>query len=165
MTKPPVPPPTAPAAASEARQVLLGVLAGHLFAAAARRPPRTLRIGAAIAGEAGARLDTDLVVAGGPAVSGRTTVAEPLVIVHLLGPDTEETVRKIKLPAFRAQPSCREVVLVQEHRLYCEIHRRLAGDRWITDLLLDRDGRLRLDTGGIDLTLSALYGQTGVGRA
>ena len=155
-----------PAAASETRQVLLGTLAGHLFAATQRKPPRTLRIGARFDDPANpaATIGADLVVAGGPAVSGRSEIAEPMTLVEVLGPETEEPGRKVKLPAFRALPGCREILLVLEHRLYCEVHRRLAGGRWITDLLLDRDARLRLEVAGLDLPLSVLYAQSGLLR-
>jgi len=163
---PPVPAPAAPAGADEARQVLLGTLAGHLFAAAQRKPPRTLRLGAVFADPADPDrpLTADLVIAGGPAVPGNTVIAEPLTIVEVLGPTTEESGRKIKLPAFRALPGCREILLVLENRLYCEVHRRLARGRWITDLLLDRDARLRLEVAGLDLPLSVLYAQSGLLR-
>lgn len=155
-----------PAAAAETRQVLVGTLAGHLFAAAQRKPPRTLRIGAAFPdpGDPGRWLGADLVIAGGPAVPGNNVISEPLTIVEVLGPESEETGRKVKLPTFRALPGCREILLVLEHRLYCEVHRRLARGRWITDLLLDRDARLRLEVAGLDLPLAVLYAQTGLLR-
>ena len=152
---------------SGARQVLFGTFAGHLFEATRRQhSSRVLRVGTVpirnpVAG--GGVLTADLVVetGGGDALP---TIAAPLVIVEILGVATEEAVRRAKLPVFRAQPLCREIVLIQEHRLYCEVHRRLSGERWITDLLLDRDARLRLETAGLDLPLGALYAQTGLNR-
>ena len=163
-TKSAVPPaPAAPAVASAARQVLLGTLAGHLFAAAQRRPPRTLRLGAVftLPGSAETIISADLVIAEGAADAA---TAEPLTIVEVLGPASEESGRKTKLPTFRALPGCREILLVLENRIYCEVHRRLAGGRWITDLLLDRDARLRLEVAGIDVPLSVLYAQSGLLR-
>ncbi|MEI6560029.1 MAG: Uma2 family endonuclease [Rhodospirillaceae bacterium] len=162
-----MPPVAGPAvAASEARQVLLGTLAGHLFAAVQRRPPRTLRIGAVVPDPAHPEtpLAADLVVAGGPALPGSSGIAEPLVIVEVLGPASEEAVRRRKLPAFHALAGCREILLVQEQRFYCEVHRRLSGGHWITDLLLDRDARLRLEVAGLELPLSVLYAQSGLPR-
>ena len=152
--------------------MLLGTLAGHLFAATQRKPPRALRIGARFAdpGAPGRPLDADLAITDGPVVPGAAfateppAAVEPLTIVEILGPATEEAWRKTKLPAFRALPGCREILLVLEHRIYCEIHRRLAGGRWITDLLLDRDTRLRLEVAGLDLPLSVLYAQSGLLR-
>ena len=153
-----------PGSASETRQVLLGTLAGHLFAACQRRPPRTLRLGAGFPdpGQPGQPLAADLVVAGGPAVPGNTAIAEPLTIVAILGAESEDAGRRLRLPAFRALPGCREILLVLEHRLYCEVHRRLPGGRWITDLLLDRDARLRLEIAGLDLPLAVIYAQSGL---
>ena len=158
--------PAAPATASESRQVLLGTIAGHLFAAAQRKPPRTLRIGAVFSDpeHPETSVSADLVIAGGPAVPGASRITEPLVIVEVMGPSTEEAVLKVKLPAFQALPGCREILLVQEHRFYCEVHRRLAGGHWITDLLLDRDARLRLEVAGLELPLSVLYAQSGLLR-
>ena len=153
-----------PLATSEARQVLLGNFAGHLFAALARKPPYTLRISAGLIdpGQPGTLLHAALVVAGCPPLPGRTLNTDALTILEVLGGGDEDLIRKVKLPAFRALPGCREIVLVQDRRIYCEFHRRLAGARWITDLLLDRDSRLRLDAAGLDLPLSVLYAQTGV---
>jgi Uma2 family endonuclease len=150
--------------ASEARQVLFGNLAGLLFAATQRRPPRTLRLSAGLAdpGQAGRVLIADLVIAAGPAVPGRALVADPLVVVELLGLGNEAFVRQVKLPAFRALPGCRELVLIQDDRVYCEVHRLLPGGRWITDLMLDRDARLHLETAGIDTTIGVLYSRTGL---
>ena len=162
-----MPPKTTTASpASEARQVLLGTIAGHLFAAAQRKPPRTLRIGAVFSDPERPEtiVTADLVIAGGSAVPGASAVTEPLVIVEVMGPKTEDAVRKVKLATFQAMPGCREILLVQEHRFYCEVYRRLAGGHWITDLLLDRDARLRLEVAGLELPLSVLYAQSGLLR-
>jgi hypothetical protein len=163
---PPEPVPVVSPVPGEAREVLLGNFAGHLFAALARKPPCTLRVNASLADPTrpGPWWSAALVVAAGPPLPGRSLSADAVAILDVLGGTDEEMIRKIKLPAFRALPACREIVLVQDRRIYCEVHRRLDGARWITDLLLDRDARLRLDGAGLDLPLSVLYAQTGVGR-
>jgi Uma2 family endonuclease len=152
--------------ASEVRQVLLGTLAGRLYVATQTQAPRSLRLSATMADptQPNQVLTADLVVASGPAVSGRTLVAEPVVVVEVLNRSSEAAVRQFKLPAFRALPGCREVVLIGDDRVYAEVHRLLPGGRWITDLLLDPDARLHLDVAGLDLPLGILYAQTGLVR-
>jgi hypothetical protein len=143
--------------------VLLGNAAGHLFGALARKPPRTLRINAAMTDPVlGSVLRAELVIAACPPLLGRSLNADALTILEVLDSGEEEALRKVKLPAFRSLPGCREIVLIQDRRIYCEVHRRLGGGRWITDLLLDRDSRLHLEGADLDLPLSVLYAQTGV---
>ena len=149
------------------RSVLLGNAAGHLFGAVARKPPRTLRINATMFDpiRPGGMLRAELVIAACPPLPGRSLNTDALTILEVLDSGEEEALRKDKLPAFRSLPGCREIVLIQDRRVYCEVHRRLGGGRWITDLLLDRESRLHLEGADLDLPLSVLYAQTGVAGA
>ena len=91
---------------------------------------------------------------------GERLIPDPLVIVEILSPSTENRDRKVKLPDYRSIPSVVEIVLVDQQPFYCEVHRRLDGGRWLTDLLLRPDARLRLESIGFDQPLAAMY--TGV---
>lgn len=81
----------------------------------------------------------------------------PVLIVEILSPSTERHDRRLKLADYRAIPSVREVLLLDQASLFAEIHRRIGEDRWQTDLIRGADGRLQLDSIGLDIPLSLLY--------
>lgn len=68
-----------------------------------------------------------------------------------------QALRKVKLPDYRAIPSVREIVLIDQQQLYCEAHRRLDNGRWLVDLLRRPEARLQLESIGFDQPLSAIY--------
>ncbi len=99
----------------------------------------------------------DLAVTCRPHEPGQQLTPEPLVVVEILSPSTENKDRKVKLPDYRAIASIQEIVLVDQQQLYCEVHRRLPDGRWLTDLLRHPEARLRLESIGFDEPLSAIY--------
>jgi Uma2 family endonuclease len=82
---------------------------------------------------------------------------DPILIVEILSPSTEQDDRKLKLPDYRRMPSLEETVLIDPHRIYCEVFRRTADGRWIVDLLTERGARLVHDSVGLDVPLLDLY--------
>ena len=84
-------------------------------------------------------------------------MVEPLLIVEVLSPSTENKDRKIKLVDYRLIPSVREVLLIDCMRPYCELHRRTDGDQWLTQLVVDLEATVTLDTIGAELTLADIY--------
>lgn len=82
---------------------------------------------------------------------------EPTLVVEVLSDSTESTDRLVKLIEYQLVPSIREILLIDPRRLHAQVHRRVSTDRWMTDLLLTRDSRLRLDTVGLDIELGELY--------
>lgn len=64
-------------------------------------------------------------------------IPDPLLIVEVLSPTTEEDDRKVKLPDYRRLPSVQEILYVDPARVYCELHRRMEGGRWETVILTD----------------------------
>jgi len=84
-------------------------------------------------------------------------VVQPVAVVEVLSPTTEDHDRKVKLLDYRQIASVREVVLVDSTRPYCEVHRRLEGERWLTDLVSGREAMLRIDSVDLDLSLERLY--------
>jgi Uma2 family endonuclease len=99
----------------------------------------------------------DLAVSCSPQPLDQVEIAEPVLIVEVLSPSTENHDRKIKLMDYRKIPSVREVLLVDSTRPYCELHRRLEGDRWLTELVGEQDRSLALETIGADLKLTEIY--------
>lgn len=99
----------------------------------------------------------DLAVTCVPHEPDQRLTPEPVVIVEILSPSTENHDRKVKLPDYRAIPSVQAIVLVDQERYYCEVHHRQDGSRWLVDLLREPDARLRLPVIGFDQPLSVLY--------
>ena len=88
---------------------------------------------------------------------GEQAVPDPILIIEVLSPSTGEHDREVKLPAYRAVGSVREIVLVSQDRAYAEVHRRHDGSMWIVDLALGLDAVLRLDSISLDLPLAEIY--------
>lgn len=151
--------PVAMAAPSPAHQIIAVNLGRRLAEALDARPPCSARADAPIA--VVDRDDTchvaDLAVTCRPHEPGQRLTPDPLVIVEILSPSTENRDRKVKLPDYRAIPSVAEIVLVDQQQRYCEVHRRLDDGRWLTDLLRRGESRLRLESIGFDQPLSAIY--------
>ncbi len=150
--------PVAMAAPSRAHQIIAVNFAYHLKDALDKRPP--CNAGAEAPIDVIDRDDchiADLAVTCRPHEPGQRLTPEPLVIVEILSPSTENKDRKVKLPDYRAIPSVQEIVLVDQQQLYCEVHCRLSDGRWLTDLLRQPDARLRLESIDFDQPLSALY--------
>jgi Uma2 family endonuclease len=99
----------------------------------------------------------DLAVSCKPQLDDRHEMSEPLLIVEVLSPSTEDKDRKIKLVDYRKIPSVQEVLMVDCTRRYCELHRRLDDDRWLTELLVDLNATVTLESIGAVLTLSDIY--------
>lgn len=99
----------------------------------------------------------DLVVTCRPHGAGEQTVGGPLVIVEVLSPSTEGHDRKVKLGDYRELDSVQEILLVDQDRMFCEIHRRLDEERWIVELLLTPDSTLRLESIAVEVSLDDVY--------
>lgn len=140
-----------------------GVVAANLGAeireALKKRPPCRVRA------EAGVRIphrrnswyQPDLAVTCAPPQKGRQETPEPVLIVEVLSPSTEEPDRKVKLPDYRMLPSVQEILLVDPARVYVEVHRRLDDKRWQHDILRDIADELRLDSCEARIPLAQVY--------
>ena len=162
-TPPPsMPPSMPPAGRSEASQALLATLTGQLFVVLQRRTPLHVRLGASLPRPPPIYTPphiADLVVTERPAAIDRCLVDAPLMIAEIITETTEAELRQDKLPDYRLLPGVREILLLHDQRLYAELHRKFDGNRWMTDLLLDRSARLKLESVGLDLPLTTLYAQ------
>lgn len=83
---------------------------------------------------------------------------QPLLIVEVLSPSTENTDRKIKLVDYRRVSSVVEVLLVDSTRPYVELHRRIDGDRWVVELIVDSEASVYLESIGAELAMATIYG-------
>lgn len=151
--------PVAMAPTRPGHQLLAANLARRIGEALDAKPPCTVRV------EAPITLDdrddvcyvADLAVTCRPHDPRDRVTPEPILIVEILSPSTEDDDRKVKLPDYRSLASVREIVLIDPRRMYCEVHRRLDGDRWLTDLLRNSKSRLRLTSIDFDQKLETIY--------
>ena len=99
----------------------------------------------------------DIAVVCKPHERGQKSPPEPVLVVEILSPSTENHDRRVKVPDYRAIPTVQEIVLVDQNHYYCEVHRRQEDGRWLTDLVRFPDARLRLESIGLDQPLAAFY--------
>jgi Uma2 family endonuclease len=151
--------PVAMAPPGPAHRVLVGNLVRRIGEALDSRPRCVVQVEAGITPVD--RTDTchqaDLAVTCRPPEPGELLIADPLLVVEVLSPSTEDRDRKVKLPDYRAIPSVAEVVLLDSQRMYCEVHRRLDESRWLVDLLRQPEAVLKLDSIGFARPLGVLY--------
>jgi Uma2 family endonuclease len=134
-------------------------LTRHVAIALDRRRPCAAEVEAGILSPT--RRDTyyqaDLAVSCTSPCEDQVEMTDPILIVEVLSPSTEDQDRKVKLVDYRRIPSVREILLVDSKRRYCELHRRLEGDRWLTELSVDPESVLHLESIDADLRLSDIY--------
>jgi Uma2 family endonuclease len=95
------------------------------------------------------RLETD------PADPRGNTVTNPVVLVEVLSPSTEEYDRGEKLAHYRKIPSLAEVVLIAHDERRLEVWHR-EGERWTVDVFRAGE-RARLASLGCELAIDEVY--------
>ena len=76
---------------------------------------------------------------------------EPILIIEVAPPSTHQTDRREKLRAYQQIPGVHEYAIVEQDKIYLELHRRQADGRWITYFYNDEDEKFTFES--IDLTL------------
>jgi len=144
---------------SQAHGALVARLAQAVGEALRRKPPCRIgtEVGLRVVGSDYDYYAADLAVTCAPHRLGQQDIPEPILIVEVLSPSTELHDRKIKLPDYRRLASVEEIALVDSETAYVEVHRRLDGERWLTELVTGLNGALRLASVGMELPLAALY--------
>ena len=89
-----------------------------------------------------------------PGDSSQTTITNPVLIVEVLSPSTEQEDRGGKWRDYQLLPSLREYVLVSQSSPRIEHYRRLGSGGWEYHDV--REGTLQLESGAL-LDLPALY--------
>jgi Uma2 family endonuclease len=95
------------------------------------------------------RLETD------PADVKGNTVVNPLLVVEVLSPSTEDYDRGEKLSHYKRIPSLHCIVLVAHDEPRIELWRR-DGERWLLEVVRG-EGVARLAGTGCDLALTEVY--------
>lgn len=83
----------------------------------------------------------------------------PVLIIEVLSPSTRHIDRREKLRAYQLIPSVREYVVIDQDKIYVELHRRQRDGRWITYFYnsSDRDIEIEFESVGLKTTLADVY--------
>ncbi len=82
---------------------------------------------------------------------------EPVLIVKVISPSTEQIDRREKLRAYQQMPSVIEYVIIEQEKIWVETHRRQANGSWITYFYSRNDTEFALESVGLTLQLSEVY--------
>ena len=74
-----------------------------------------------------------------------------ILIIETASPSTRQIDRREKLRAYQQISDVQEYVIIEQDKIYAELHRRQSDGRWITYFYNDSDEEFRLES--IDLTL------------
>jgi Uma2 family endonuclease len=97
----------------------------------------------------------DLGVTCGQAADTRQHLPEPILIVEVLSPTTEDHDRGRKIPDYRGIPSLQEILVVASQERRVELWRR-EGDHWRVEDLIG-EASVRLESCTASIPLAAIY--------
>jgi Uma2 family endonuclease len=97
----------------------------------------------------------DLAVTCGPAADRRQHLPEPILIVEVLSPSTEDHDRGRKVADYREIPSLQEILLVASQQRRVELWRRECDHLRVEDLI--GEATLRLESCDASIALGAIY--------
>lgn len=82
---------------------------------------------------------------------------EPILIIEVASPSTRQTDRREKLRAYQQIPSVHEYAVVEQDKIYIELHRRQPDGRWITYYYNHNDEEFAFESVNLNLNLSEVY--------
>lgn len=85
------------------------------------------------------------------------TLLDPILVVEVLSPATEERDRGRKADAYRAVETLREYVLVAQDAARVEVYRRGADGAWCCHVAASLDDEVELESVGCALRLADVY--------
>ena len=85
------------------------------------------------------------------------TLLDPILLVEVLSKSTAAYDRGEKFEHYRALPSVKEVLLVDQEKVHIVHYRRQDDDTWLLSETRDLHGKLNLPTLGITLPISDVY--------
>jgi Uma2 family endonuclease len=100
-----------------------------------------------------------MVVCGRPqlAADTRDTIANPVLVVEVLSPSTEQYDRGFKTKLYRDIPSVREILLISQKSAEIELYRREEAGRWSITTVTGLDASIGLASIDFTLRLADLY--------
>ena len=82
---------------------------------------------------------------------------EPILIVEVISPSTQEIDRREKLLFYQQMPSVSEYVVVEQQKKLVEVHRRQPDGRWITYYFNQTDETVEFQSVEMTLPLDEIY--------
>lgn len=84
---------------------------------------------------------------------------EPILIVEVISPSTQEIDRREKLLFYQQMPSVQEYVVVEQQKMLIEIHRRQTDGHWITYYFTheNTDEEIEFQSVELKMTLDEIY--------
>ncbi len=98
----------------------------------------------------------DIVVTCDPEDNDDYLVKRPVLVVEVESPSTATIDRREKLMAYRKVESLREYLRLSQDSINAEVHRRDDNGNWWSEEI-GTDQKLRLESAGLNVALSALY--------
>ena len=150
--------PVAMAPPAEAHRILAVRLVSWIDAALAGRRPCNAQIepGVVRPDRADSYYVPDIAVTCEPNEPGRQAMVDPILVVEILSPSTERSDRRLKLPAYQAIQTVREVLLIDADSQHAELYRR-ENKHWGIELLRGAEAMLFLASVGLRIAMSELY--------
>lgn len=81
----------------------------------------------------------------------------PILIIEITSPSTEKIDRREKLALYLRMPSVQEYVIVDQHRMNVEIHRRQKDGNWITYYFDEPDDTVEFTSVELTLPITEIY--------
>lgn len=83
---------------------------------------------------------------------------QPILIVEVISPSTQEIDRREKLLFYQQMPSVQEYVVIEQRKMLVEIHRRQPDGRWITYYFNENaDEQVTFEAVELTMTLGEIY--------
>lgn len=99
----------------------------------------------------------DVVVTCTPLKRGDRSATDPIAVIEVLSPSTRAVDTVTKRRGYRAMPSVREIVMLEQDRPFAEVTVRLPDGTWRQDLLAGLDAVLRLESVGVEVPFADIY--------
>ena len=98
------------------------------------------------------------VVCGKPRFAdyNRRALLNPLLVVEVTSPSSMRDDRGHKLDGYKSLPSVRHILIVDQHRVFAELHTRVDGG-WRRDAIRSLDDSIPIDSLGISISMAEIY--------
>jgi Uma2 family endonuclease len=100
-----------------------------------------------------------VIICGRPefAKSRNDTIANPVVIVEVLSPSTQDYDRGKKFQFYRSILTLRDYLLIHQDSIHVEHHAKMADGRWVLNESQDPEGDIAIQSLNLELPIRRLY--------
>lgn len=81
----------------------------------------------------------------------------PILVIEITSPSTEQTDRREKLFAYQRIASVQEYAIIDQHRINIELHRRQPNGTWITYFFDASDDEVEFQSVGLTMPIPEIY--------